>query len=438
MRLPDRSRIEVAPTPRLTTRDERDRLLRAAGLNVYRLPPESVALDLLGVPPAHARPADAPLDHFRSEEMVREVFDFRHILPTRHGRTAAHLLFSVLARAGDTVPNNLHLDPTRGQLEARGVIALPLPLDAGRRDPQFPGNLDPDALERTLRDVGPETVPLVLLTITDHSSGGQPVSLANARAVSRVCRGFGVPLYFDARRFAENVLFIQERESGEARRELIEIARELFSHGDGALLSVEPEDFFDPGGFLATNDDLVHQAIARRVLRVEGLPPELDEQAGAVLGSLEEEPLRARVAQIRRLGELLGHGGVPVLHPVGGRALYVDARAFAPHIPPRRFPGQALTVALYRDFGVRAVEIGSLRFWSRDPITGEARLPGFELVRLTAPPSSAAAAAADLWVGFLADAILDLHRRREAIRGLRLLHDAPLLRHYTARLEEVD
>jgi tryptophanase len=279
-----------------------------------------------------------------------------------------------------------------------------------------------------------------MITITNNSGGGQPVSMQNVREVSAVCKKNRIPFFFDACRFAENCYFIKEREPGYANKSIREIARELFSYGDGCTMSAKKDGLVNIGGFLAMNDEEWAMRAAHLEILMEGFPTygglagrDLEAMARGLQEVLDEDYLAFRIGQIRYLGELLDKAGVPFVKPVGGHAVYLNAKEFLPHIPQSQFPGQALTVALYREAGIRAVEIGSLMFAAKDEKTGEVKYPELELVRLAIPRR----VYTSMHINYVADSIVQIYQKREQIRGLRLVYEAPYLRHFTAKLQEV-
>src|SRR5262249_25771613 len=309
-------------------------------------------------------------DHFR--DSIQDIFGFRHVIPTHQGRAAERILFSVACKKGDVVPNNTHFDTTRANVEFVGAEAADLVIPEGRQPDlkrPFKGNMDVAALENLIAQVGRERIPLVILTVTNNSSGGQPVSMENVRAVHQVCRKHNIPLYFDACRFAENAYFIKLREPGYESKTHKQIAQEMFSYGDGCTMSAKKDGMANIGGFLCTNNG----ALARRekdlLILTEGYPTygglagrDLEAIAVGVQEALEEDYLRYRIASTAYLGNHLAEQGVPIVQPPGGHAVYLDARAFLPHIPPEQFPGVALAAELYLEGGIRSVEIGTLMF----------------------------------------------------------------------------
>ena len=447
-------RIKVVEPLRRVSQEERERLILEAGLNIFAVPADSIYVDLLTDSGTSAMSDQqwaglmvgdesyaGSRSFFHFERTVRELFGFRHVIPTHQGRVAENLLFSTILKAGDVVPNNIHFDTTRANVQHQGAEAADLVIDEGL-DPSsahpFKGNLDPAKLDRLLTEKR-ERIPLVMLTVTNNSGGGQPVSMANVRAVREVCTRHQVPLIFDACRFAENCFFIQQRESGFANRSVEEIAKEMFSYGDGCTMSAKKDGLVNIGGFLALNDDDWSRRITNLLILIEGFPTygglagrDLEAIARGLREVLNEDYLAYRIAQVAHLGELLVNAGVPIVTPVGGHAVYIDAKRFMPGIPQSQFPGQALVVALYRDYGVRGVEVGSLMFAQPDA-SGAMTYPQLELVRLAVPRRVYTTE----HMRYVAESVIELHRDRSRLKGLRLTYEAPVLRHFTARLEEI-
>ena len=449
-------RIKVVEPLRRVSRDERERLIREAGLNIFAVPADSIYVDLLtdsGTSAMSDRQWAGLMvgdesyagsrNFFRFRDTVRELFGYEHVIPTHQGRMAENLLFTNVVKPGDVVPNNIHFDTTRANVEHQGAEALDLVIDEGL-DPQafhpFKGNLDPGKLDRAIREHGRDRIPLVMLTITNNS-GGRPAGVDGQReARAGGLRSPRLPLFFDACRFAENCWFIREREPGYRDKPVRAIARELFSYGDGCTMSAKKDGLVNIGGFLAMNDASWAEKITNLLIMIEGFPTygglagrDLEAIAIGLGEVVQEDYLEFRVGQVAHLGELLEQGGVPIVKPVGGHAVYIDAKRFLPHVPQSEFPGQALVVALYREHGVRAVEVGSLMFGHRDPATGADVFPKLDLVRLAIPRRVYTTE----HMRYVAESVIDLYQRRELLRGLRLTYEAATLRHFTARLEEV-
>lgn len=441
-------RIKSVEPIRWTTRPQREQMLRAAYYNVFLLPAGDVLIDLLtdsgtGAMSTHQWAAlvegdesyagSRSFDHFR--DSVQEIFGYRHVIPTHQGRAAERILFSVMCKKGDVVPNNTHFDTTRANIEFVGAQAVDLVIAEGKQpslNHPFKGNMDVSALETLIREAGRERVPLVMLTVTNNSGGGQPVSMENARQVSEVCRRNRIPLYFDACRFAENAYFIKLREKGFEAKAPKQIAQEMFRLGDGCTMSAKKDGMANIGGFLCTNDDGLAQQEKNLLILTEGYPTygglagrDLEAIAVGLQEALAEDYLRYRIASTAYLGNHIAKEGVPIVQPPGGHAVYLDARAFLPHIPPEQFPGVALAAELYLEGGIRAVEIGSLMFGAAAKM---------DLVRLAIPRRVYTQSHID----YVVEVILEVWKKREQIGGLKLSYEAPFLRHFTARLEPAE
>jgi len=438
-------RIKSVEPIRWTTRQQREELLRAAYYNMFLLSAEDVLIDLLtdsGTGAMSTRQWAAVMegdesyagsksyDHFRTS--IQEIFGYRHVIPTHQGRAAERILFNVMCKQGDVVPNNTHFDTTRANVEFVGAEAVDLVIAEGKHPDlvhPFKGNMDVEALAELIRRVGAERVPLVMLTVTNNSGGGQPVSMANARQVSALCRQHRIPLYFDACRFAENAYFIKLREPGYSSKSPKQIAQEMFSYGDGCTMSAKKDGMANIGGFLCTNDDLLAQQEKNLLILTEGYPTygglagrDLEAIAVGIQEALEEDYLRYRIASTAYLGSHIAAQGVPIVQPPGGHAIYLDARAFLPHVPPEQFPGVALAAELYLEGGIRSVEIGTLMFGAAAKM---------DLVRLAIPRRVYTQSHID----YVVEVILEVWKKREQIQGLKLTYEAPFLRHFTARLE---
>ncbi|HOC25153.1 MAG TPA: tryptophanase [bacterium] len=448
-------RVKVVEPVRRTTREERDRLIHEAGYNVFALPAASVYVDLLtdsgtsamsdhqwaGMMMGDESYAGSK-NYYHFEETIRSIFGFRYIIPTHQGRAAENLLFSVALREGDLVPNNIHFDTTRANVLHKRGVPLDLVIDEAmfpEKEHPFKGNMDPAKLEKAFQVHGPGKIPLVMLTVTNNSAGGQPVSMENVRQVSAIAKKYHTPFIIDACRYAENCYFIKEREPGYGGRSLTEIARELFSYADGCTMSAKKDALVNIGGFLALNDEGWMDKAKNLLILLEGYPTygglagrDLEAVARGLEEGLDEDYLAYRVGQVRALGERLDRAGVPFVKPTGGHALFLNAGAILPQIPRENFPAQALVVALYREAGIRAVEIGGLMFGEKEA-DGSEKYPALELVRLAIPRR----VYTSLHLTYVADAVIEIFRNREKIKGLRLVHEAALLRHFTAQLEEV-
>ena len=447
-------KIKVVEPIRMTTRPERLDFLAAAGYNVFKLHSDTVLLDLLTDSGTSAMSAEqwsgvmrgdesyaGSRSYFRFEERVKDLFGFDHIIPTHQGRAAERILFSTVCKAGDIVPNNTHFDTTRANIEATGAEAVDLPVPEGLvpSEPHpFKGNMDVAALEKLIQDEGPERIPICMLTITNNTGGGQPVSMENIRAVAEICHAHQIPFYIDACRFAENAYFIKTREEAYADHSITSIVRELFTHADGCTMSAKKDGLANIGGFLATNDATLAQQERDLLILTEGYPTygglagrDLEAIAVGLEEVLHEDYLEYRIASVRYLGEHIAREGVPIVQPPGGHAVYIDAAAFLPHVPPLDLPGQAVVAEMYVEGGIRAVEIGTVMFGHQDPETGEEIPSKMELVRLAMPRRVYTQSHVD----YMVEAIVNVWERREEVGGFRFTYQAPVLRHFTAEFE---
>ncbi|HLM09978.1 MAG TPA: tryptophanase [Thermoleophilaceae bacterium] len=445
-------RIHAVEPIRLTTPEERAAALRAADHNLFRLRAEDVLIDLLtdsgtgsmsseqwaGIQRGDESYAGSA-SWYRFRDAVHELFPFEHVIPTHQGRAAEKILFSAIAGPGKTVPNNTHFDTTRANVEFTGAEALDLPVPEARvpssRHP-FKGNMDVDALERVLAE---RDVPVVFITVTNNSGGGQPVSMENLRAVRAACDRHGVPLFLDACRFAENAWFVKLREGGYAGRPVAEIVREMASLADGMTMSAKKDPLGNIGGWLALNDDALAEQARNLLILTEGFPTyggmagrDMEAIARGLGEAVDEDYLRYRVRSTEYLGEALDRAGIPVVLPVGGHAVYLDARALLPHIPPLSYPGQALAVALYLEGGIRGCEIGTVMFGRRPD--GSEQPAAMDLVRLAIPRRTYTQSHVD----YVIEVCELVASRAGELRGLRIVEEAPALRHFTARFEPLE
>jgi tyrosine phenol-lyase len=446
-------RIKVVEPIRLSTEEQRARWIADAGYNIFALPSERVIIDLLtdsgtgamsseqwaGMMRGDESYAGSP-SFFRFEESVRDVLGFEYVIPTHQGRAAERILFSVLCQPGDLVPNNSHFDTTRANVEARGAIALDMPcpeLGDFDSDEPFKGNMDVGRLAELFEERGTERIPLVMITVTNNSGGGQPVSLANVRAVAEICRRYGTPLYLDVCRIAENAFLIKQREPGYASRSVREIVREMCDLVDGCTMSAKKDALVNIGGFLATRDERIARQEKNLLILTEGFPTygglagrDLEAIAVGMQEGVDEDYLNYRITSTRYLAAHLREAGVPLMWPPGGHAVYLDAARFAPHLRATDFPGVSITVDLYVLGGVRSVEIGSLMLGYVDGQTGE-EVPGpRELVRLALPRRTYTQSHVD----YVIEVVKAAYERRERLSAFRIVEQAPALRHFTARL----
>ena len=444
-------RIKAVEPIRMTSREEREALIRAADYNLFALRSDDVLIDLLtdsGTSAMSAAQQAALLSgdesyagspsFFRFEAAVKDLMPFAHIIPTHQGRAAEAILFSILGGPGRMVPSNSHFDTTRGNIEATGAQAHDLVIAEGL-DPQsehpFKGNMDLSRLEAFLADHG-EAVPCVMLTVTNNAGGGQPVSLANIRAVADLAHAHGRPFIIDGCRFAENAYFVKMREAGQADRSVKDIVRDMFAGADGMTMSAKKDAFANIGGWLALNDDGLAAAARSRLILTEGFPTygglagrDLEAIAQGLKEIIDEDYLRYRLRTCAYIGERLTALGVPIVRPTGGHAVFVDAKRLLPQIPPLQYPGQALAVALYEEGGVRACEIGSVMFGQRPD--GSETPAAMELVRLAIPRRVYTQSHAD----YLIEVFEAVAARKETLGGYKIVWQPPAMRHFTAKFQ---
>lgn len=449
-------RIKMVEPIRITTREEREEILRRAHFNVFQVPADDVLIDLLTDSGTSAMSSEqwagmmrgdesyaGARSWYRFERVMQGITGMPHILPTHQGRASERILFELVGGPGKVIPSNNHFDTTRANIEHSGAEALDLVIPEGtqpRSRHPFKGNLDVARLEALLNDVGPERVPLVMVTVTNNSGGGQPVSLANLRDVRAVCARHRIPLFLDACRFAENAYLIKLREPGQGSRSARAIAREMFDLADGATISAKKDGLVNIGGVLLMRDDALAQRANNLLILTEGFVTygglagrDLEAMAQGFTEVLEEDYLQYRLRSVAYLGEHLLKAGIQIVEPPGGHAVYIDAAAFCPHLPPAQFPGQALVCALFRHAGVRGVEIGSVMFGRVDPDTGESSHPPMELVRLAVPRRVYTQSHID----YVIEATIEVYQKRQQLRGLRITHEPEALRHFTAQFEEI-
>lgn len=439
----------------LTDRSQREAALIRAGYNLFGLRAEEVTIDLLTDSGTGAMSAQqwagmmlgdesyaGSRSFYRFEETVQTITGLAEVIPTHQGRAAERILFSTVVSKGDVVPNNTHFDTTRANVEFQGAEARDLVIAEGR-DPSlihpFKGNMDVEALVATIEEVGVERIPLVMVTVTNNSGGGQPVSMANLRAVREVCDRYAIPFFLDACRFAENSWFIKIREDGYQDKTPREIAGEMFSLVDGCTMSAKKDGMSNIGGFLAMNDPELALKCRNLLILTEGFPTygglagyDLEAIAQGLNEALEENYLEYRIRSTEYLAEKVSKAGLPIVLPAGGHAVYLDAAALLPHIPASQYPAQALAAELYLDGGVRGVEIGSVMFGKPQPDGSE--IPAaMELVRLAVPRRTYTQSHID----YVGEVMIDVAERASEIRGFRITEQAPWLRHFTARFEPV-
>ncbi|MCX6553212.1 MAG: tryptophanase [Acidobacteria bacterium] len=444
-------RIKSVEAVKFTTREDREAALTQAGYNVFRLRAEDVLIDLLtdsgtGAMSAAQWSAIMQADEsyagsrsfYRFEAVVRDLTGFTHIIPTHQGRAAERILFHTVLKAGDVVPNNNHFDTTRANVEVEQAEALDLVIPEGRVPHlihPFKGNVNLDALERLLAEQG-NRVPLVMVTVTNNSGGGQPVSMENLRGVRAICDRYRKPFFLDACRFAENAWFVKQREAGYADRTPKSIAQEMFSLADGCTMSAKKDGLANIGGFLAMNSDAWADSARTLLILTEGFPTygglagyDLEAVARGLEEVVEESYLRYRIRSTEYLGDKLIAAGVPIIRPTGGHAIYLDARALLPHVPPLQYPGIAVANELYIEAGIRGVEIGTVMFGLHPD--GTETPSAMDLVRLAIPRRVYTQSHID----YVAEAVISVAQSRERLRGYRIVSPPRTLRHFTAIFE---
>jgi tyrosine phenol-lyase len=445
-------RIKSVEPIRMTTRSERAAALEAAGFNLFKIPAVDILVDLLTDSGTGAMSAEqwaammrgdesyaGASSWFRFRDRVQELTGFQHVVPTHQGRAAERILFSCIGVRGKVVLSNTCFDTTRANIEAQGGRAIDIPTPFAK-DTQAPhpwkGDIDLEVLERFLDERGGE-VACVVHTITNNSGGGQPASLANLRAASAICRKRRVPYYLDACRFAENAWFVKQREPGQHDRSVESIAREMFRLADGATFSAKKDGLANIGGFLASNDDALAAQEEQLLILTEGFPTygglagrDLDAIAVGLREVVDEDYLRYRIVSTKYLGDGLRLHGVPIVEPPGGHAIYIDAKAWLPHIAPEQFPGHAAACAFYLEGGVRGCEIGTLMFGGRDPSTGKHRIADKELLRLAIPRRVYTQSHID----YVVEVGREVAARAKELTGFRIVDEPTQLRHFSARL----
>ncbi|MCO4780860.1 MAG: tryptophanase [Candidatus Cloacimonetes bacterium] len=450
-------RIKSVETIRMTTKEQRIKALEDAHHNVFLVKGEDVLIDLLtdsgtgamssaqwaGIMIGDESYAGSK-SFFNFQDAVTEIFSFKHVIPTHQGRAAEKILFSCVGGEGKSIPNNTHFDTTRANVEASGAKAVDLVIPEGLEPMKpypFKGNMDIEALDKFIQDTGVENVPICMLTITNNSGGGQPVSMANVKAVKAICDKYKIPLIIDACRFAENAWFIKSREEGYADKTPLEITKEFFSYADGCTMSAKKDGLVNIGGFLCLNDDTLAEHSRNLLILTEGFPTygglagrDLEAIAIGLKEVLEEDYLEYRIRSTAFLGDRIKKIGIPIIDPPGGHAVYIDAKALYPHIDPLEYPGQALACELYLEAGIRGVEIGTVMFGHIDKETGEEIPSKMELVRLAIPRRTYTQSQ----IEYVIEAIENVYHRRSEARGLKMTYQAPALRHFTAHFEPLD
>jgi tryptophanase len=444
-------KIKSVEPIKFTTPEQRRDILSAAFYNVFLIRAEDVLIDLLTDSGTSAMSADqwagimqgdesyaGARSFYKFEKKVQELTGLKHIIPTHQGRAAEKILFSLVGGSGKYIPNNSHFDTTRANVEFSGAEAVDLPTEVGRKPEviaDFKGNMDIPALEAFIQKVGSANIPLCMITVTNNSGGGQPVSMQNIRETRDVCRKYGIPLFLDACRFAENAYFIKKREAGYANVPVRKIVQEMFSYADGATMSAKKDALVNMGGFLALNDGALAARARNLLIVTEGFPTygglagrDLEAIAIGLEEILDEHYLQYRLRSVEYLGERLTQAGVAILQPPGGHAIYLDAKRILPHIPPHEYPGQSLVAELYRVGGLRGVEIGSVMFGKYDN-EGKLIPSRMELVRLAIPRRVYTQSHID----YVIEVVIETFNNRQALKGYKIVEEAPMLRHFTAK-----
>jgi tryptophanase len=453
---PEPFRIKMVEPIKRIGRSEREAAIKRTGYNPFGLLAEEVFIDLMtdsgtGSMSQHQWAAIMEGDesyagarsYQRLSKAMTDIFGFRFFVPTHQGRAAENILCAVALKDGQYIPSNMHFDTTEGNIRARGGRPTNLVIDEAfnpsSRHP-FKGNMDIDKLRAFIHATGVEKIPFGMITITNNAGGGQPVSMENLKATAAVYKEYGIPFFIDACRFAENAFFIKQREEGYAEKSPLEIAQETFALADGATMSAKKDAIVNIGGFLALNDETMFQHVRNELILREGFPTygglagrDLDAMAVGLYEGLDEDYLSYRLGQTEYLGEKLLEAGIPIIEPTGGHAVYIDAGGLLPHIPQSEFPGQALSVELYIEGGVRGIELGSVAFAYTDPDSGEMVHPKMELVRLAIPRRVYTQTHMDYTV----KAFAKIKTRKEQIRGYRITYAPELLRHFTAQFEPI-
>jgi tryptophanase len=448
-------KIKSVEPIRFTTIEEREKLLKDAGFNPFMLHADDVLLDLLTDSGTSAMSSKqwagimigdeayaGSKSYYKFEKAVNKITHMKYIIPTHQGRAAEKILFSIVGGEGKYFPNNTHFDTTRANIEFTGAVAEDLLTEVGKHPEEradFKGNMDIERLKAFIKEKGVENIPLCMLTVTNNSGGGQPVSMQNINDVKEICKKYNIPLFLDACRFAENAFFIKKREKGYEHKSVIEIAQEMFSYADGATMSAKKDALVNIGGFLALNDEELAMNCRNLLIVTEGFPTygglagrDLEAVAQGLEEIVDEHYLEYRIRSVEYLGEKLLEAGVPIIEPPGGHAIYIDATRFLPYIPPNQYPGQAIVCELYLEGGVRAVEIGSVMFGKYDE-NGKLIPAMMELVRLAIPRRVYTQSHID----FLIEVIVEVYKRRKNLKGYKIVYEAPMLRHFTARFESL-
>ena len=452
-------RIKMVEPIKKTTREEREKLVKKAHYNIFKIPAENVFIDMLtdsgtsamsskqwgGIMTGDESYAGSS-SFYHLRDSVQDIMGFPYVQPTHQGRAADFIMSQLYASKGGYILGNLHFDSFKGHSEIAGSIPIDLIIEEGRTansNPHpFKGNMDIEKLKNFIKEKGNENIPLIIITVTSNGNGGQPVSMENIRTVSKIAKANKIPLMIDAARFAENCYFIKKRENGYENKSIKEIANELFSYADGCVMSSKKDGLVNIGGFICTKHKELFPMINQLAIINEGFVTyggmsgrDLEALAIGLQEGIDEEYLKYRIEQVQYLGEELSKKGIPIILPTGGHGVYVDAQKFYPNIPQSEFPGQALVVELYKTAGVRGVELGSCAFSKKDKETGKIIYPDLELVRLTVSRRVYTNRHMDVVI----NALEDVFKRRDQMKGLKLTYEGPIisLRHFTAKFEMI-
>ncbi|HDL03471.1 MAG TPA: tryptophanase [candidate division Zixibacteria bacterium] len=448
-------RIKSVEPIALLPQAEREKVLKRARYNVFKIKAEEIFVDLLTDSGTGAMSNEqwaalmrgdesyaGARSYGRFEKIVKEITGKKYIIPTHQGRVAENVFFSSVLKKGDYVPNNTHFDTTRANVVHKGGTAIDMPCPEAGTDDELPfkGNIDTHRLENFIAEKGVDHIPVVFMTVTNNSSGGLPVSMSNIRETSAICRKHGILFFFDCARFAENAYFIKRDEPGYENKSIKGIAQEMFSYVDGALMSAKKDGLSNMGGFVALNDEGLYQKIIELLIVIEGYITyggmsgrDIEAVAVGLKEVLNEDYLAYRIGQMEYFGKIIEQAGAPIIKPTGGHAIFIDAGKYLPHIPPGQFPGQSLAVEIYRAGGVRTVEIGSMMFGGKDAESGKIFYAPRELVRLAVPRRVYTASHLD----YVADIVAQISAVKDSLKGYRITRETALLRHFTAELEEI-
>ncbi|MHB8930192.1 MAG: tryptophanase [Melioribacteraceae bacterium] len=448
-------KIKSVEPIRFTTKEERKKILEDAGYNPFLIKADDVLIDLLTDSGTSAMSSDQWAGIMRGDESyagaksfyvfeaaVKKITGDKFIIPTHQGRAAEKIIFSILGGPGKYFASNTFFDTTRANIEFTGAEAVDLLVEVGKHPEQrapFKGNMDVEALEVFIKKTGKENIPLIVLTITNNSGGGQPVSMQNIREVKAVCKKYDLPLFLDACRFAENAYFIKLREKGYENKSVLEICQEMFSYADGSTMSAKKDALVNIGGWLSLNDDELAMKCRNLLIVTEGFPTygglagrDLEAIAQGLEEIVDEHYLQYRIRSTEYLGEKMLAAGIPIIEPPGGHAIYIDAKRFLPKIPPEQYPGQSIVCEMYIEGGVRAVEIGSVMFGKYDE-KGKLIPAMMELVRLAIPRRVYTQSHID----YVAEVMIEVFKNRDKMKGYAITYEAPMLRHFTAKFKPI-